>query len=200
MNPCVSYLIGRRIVVRLVTGSRHLSGQARPARRPGFRASRRCLRAVGGPVAESDLITRDVSDGLRYANVDRLQLGARPRHEETMPPAKMASHANHTDHAGMQGTPIRPIKCEKAQQRGCRSWGPIIGNMRNGVGGRLVVPRANVAARDVGQGKGRLDRDLSVGAGPRPFLGTRSSVCSHSWHSALFLRQTRDGPLPQQPV
>ena len=99
MSPCVSYLIGRRIVVRLVTGSRHLSGQARPARRPGFRASRRCLRAEGGPVAESDLITRDVSDGLRHANVDRLQVGARPRHEEATAPAKMVSHANHAGHA-----------------------------------------------------------------------------------------------------
>lgn len=44
-----------------------------------------------GPITESDLITRDVSDGLRYANADRLQLRVRPRHEETVPPAKMAT-------------------------------------------------------------------------------------------------------------
>lgn len=57
-----------------------------------------------------------------------------------------------------------------------------------------------MAARDVGQGKGRLDRDLSVGAGPDPLLGIRSLVGAHARLSAFFLRQTRDGPLAQQSV
>lgn len=85
--------------------------------------------------------------------------------------ARVGRHGHHACHAPagleMQGRLVRPVRSSGRHPRsdGEPKRGPPIAEREETQGGWVVILTDNVVTRGVGQGKGRLGGDLSVGAG-----------------------------------